>query len=239
MRRCFDIGPSDPPGWTGRRDGQEWSSYPSVIALGPGESIHANANLAYSADGITVDPGDYEVTPFLSFPPGPNDEGLDQIVVGRPLHIRVRPPSSPSEERDGQTLYRPDVGVSLALGGSTSLQAAADDLEDLRARREHDNSSGRPDPVVAVLARSAGIHEGRQGNTRLAAWLLRQATTPEALASFDPHTAEHTRRLAQRYTQRDVIAMPIPVVVDLWTRRQTAARRSPSADRGSWSCRNR
>jgi hypothetical protein len=223
MRRCFDMGPSEPRGWAGGHDDQEWRSYPSVIGLGKGESIHANANLAYSADGVTVDPGEYEVTPFLSFPPGRTDAGLDQIVVGRPLRIRVRPPQTRSEERDGQTLYRPDVGVSLALGGSTSLQAAADDLEDLRSRREHDNSSGRPDPVVAVVARSAGIHEGRQGNTQLAARLLGQATTPEELASFDPHTAEHTRRLAERYKQRDDTGMPISVVVDLWTRRKAGS----------------
>lgn len=227
MRRCFDIGPSLPAEW---KPGEPEDAYPGMISLRQGQSIHTNANLSYST-GFTFDPGTYEVTPYLSFPPGAGDGGLDQVVMGRPLRITVRRPQNRQAELDGEILHRPDVGASLALGGSTCLQKAADELEVLRARRERDNPRGAADPIVAALTRSAGLYEGRQDNTDRAAELLSLATRPGARDAFDPHTAEHTRRLADRYRVQQTTPMPITVVVDMWTRPKAGGE--PVSTRGS------
>ncbi len=194
------------------------ASRAEVVDLAYGESMHTNANLSYGSGGFTFpDPGGYALTPVLTFPAG--DGVLDHVVQGPPLTIRVLPPRTRAEERDGEVLLaRSDVGASLALGGSTALQAAAGELEDILRRRERAAaSSGRPDPVTPALTRCAGISAGRQGNPVQAAALLSRATRPGAVATFDPHTAEHTRRLAARY-QQDVTAEGPSVVVDLWTR---------------------
>jgi hypothetical protein len=207
MRRCFVVAAG------------------STVELGYGDSLHMNTSLVYGADGFTFKKeGAYEVVPVLTFPAA-EDEGVDDLVVGEPLRIRVAPPS-PVEEQDGETLVgRADVGAYLALGGSPALQDAGDALEDLRVRRDRRTPAGRTDPVVAALARCAGIYEGRNNNTRRAADLLAQATTPEGLSSFDPHTAEHTLRLATRYATAPAVTAASAVVVDLWTRPESGSRR--------------
>jgi hypothetical protein len=190
--------------------------------LAYGESLHTNANLTYGSGGPEFpEPGLYELTPVLTFPA--TDEGLDHLVVGPTLQIRVEAPRSSSEERDGDTLLgRTDIGISLALGGSTCFQAAADELTEIRERRAREAAGGPPDPIAVALARVTGIFEGRKGNAGRAAGLLDQATTPEARRYFDPHTAEHTRRLAETYNAQLSATEPSPaeprvVVVDLWT----------------------
>ena len=168
------------------------------MVLQPGESMHTNVNLAYSAGG-----GDLRRARLLrhhptAVLPAGGGGGLDQLVTGTTLTIRVAAPEDRTKERDAQeTLFRPDVAASLALGGSTALQNAADDLEDLRARRDRD-SAGR-DPVVPALTRSAGIQRGRAGSNGEAAELLTEATRASKISCFDPHTAAHTLRLAKQY----------------------------------------
>lgn len=202
MHRCFDTGSS------------------GLIELRRGESLHTNMNLTYGSGGFSFpDPGAYEVTPILTFPAVAGSDKLDHVIQGAPLRIRVARPQDSGEKRDAETLLgRSDVGMSIALGGADCLQAAADELEQVRARREHETRAGRADPVVAAIARAAGIYEGRRGKVRQAARLLSQATSAEAIASFDPHTAEHTRRLAARYAAETRGEERAPtVVVDLWT----------------------
>lgn len=203
MHRCFDIRSS------------------GLIELKRGESLHANMNLTYGSGGFSfAEPGAWEVIPILTFPADAESGGLDHVIQGAPLRIRVARPQDNREERDAvETLLgRPDVGMSIALGGADCLQAAADELEEIRARRERETRAGRADPVVAAIARAAGIHEGRRGKVRQAARLLSQATSAEAIVSFDPHTAEHTRRLAARYAAETRGEERAPtVVVDLRT----------------------
>jgi hypothetical protein len=189
--------------------------------LAYGESLHTNANLAYGAAGSDfVDPGLYELKPVLSFHADTQD-GFDRLVVGPALRIRVEPPQSRSDKRDGDSLHGREIGISLALGGSSCLQKAAGELAEIRERRVWQAGGGPPDPIAVTLARAAGIFEGRMGNHHRAVELLNQATTPEAIRHFDPHTAEHTRRLAETYMARIAgepnKADPAVVVVDLWT----------------------
>jgi len=200
MRRCFE----------------EVEGSGTQITLSKGESLHNNLNLSYGSEGFTCpDPGDYEVTPVLSFSATSQDE-RDQIVVGRSLRITVARPQGRAEEREAETLLgRSDVGVWMALGGTRPLGAAAGDLQELRERRERRSGA---DGVVAALARFAGIATGREGDGNRAARLLAKATEARAGAAFDPHTLQHTRRLAARYRRSLTPQDASLVVVDLWSR---------------------
>jgi hypothetical protein len=136
-------------------------------------------------------------------------EDIELIIRGEPLTIRVAHPQSLDEERDAMTLFRADVGTWFALGGSDCLAPARDALEELRERRQ-ETGDGQ-DPVVAAIVRAAGIDAGRpsvrftdgqyrqrDGDAETAARLL-GSLDAEALRAFDPHTAEHTARLARQY----------------------------------------
>lgn len=202
LRRCFSLASA------------------GSVSLGPGESMHTNANLTYGSGGFSFpDPGAYEITPLLTFPAeGENGDTLDHVVKGASLRILVTPPQPGAEERDLDILQKPSVGATLALGGADSLQGAADELEEVKARRQREGA-GSGDPVVAAITRAAGIHHGRKGRFAQATSLLAQATTPAAAATFDPHTAEHTRRLAARFATEAREDAPAPtVVVDLYAR---------------------
>ena len=186
-----------------------------------GDSLHSNANLSYGSSGPTfADPGRYAVTPVLTFP-SDSMTGLDQVIIGPPLHIRVQPPLTRADARDAELLLsRSDIGISLALGGATCFEAAAGDLAEIRERRRRDSIGSSPDPIAVTIARTSGLFEQRKGNEKEAAALLRQATGPEAYRFFDPHTAEHTRRLAATLDPDTPMAGdPTRVVVDLWTAR--------------------
>ena len=182
------------------------------------DSLHSNVNLSYGSGGPTfADPGRYSVTPVLTFPSDSRD-GLDQIIVGPALHIRVQPAQTRADARDADTLLsRADIGITLALGGATCFEAAAGELAEIRDRRSWDTAGSSPDPIAVALARTSGLFEQRKGRDKEAAALLRQATQPEARHVFDPHTAEHTRRLAASLDPTGVQDDPTRVVVDLWT----------------------
>lgn len=210
MRRCYGV------------------TATGCIMLRRGESLHDNVNLAYGSGSVPfgsdgfpfAEPGEYEVIPALTFPAA-DDAVFDRVVQGAPLRIQVSAPEG-AELRDADTLLRSDVGVWLALGGAAPLGPAGDALREVKARREHEGRVGPDDPVVAAIARAAGIEAGRNGDRETAVHLLGQATTPAALASFDPHTAEHTRRLSARYAAPEAPSPgPALVVVDLKARPRT------------------
>jgi hypothetical protein len=80
--------------------------------------------------------------------------------------------------------------------------------------------------VIAAINRAEGIQAGREGRFQEAAELLDKATSSEAIKSLDPHTAEHTRRLAAKYhaaakdnnNAGDIAPAPTVVIVDLRVR---------------------
>lgn len=205
LRRCFDDRST------------------RTLCLRPHESIHSNANLSFGSAGFSFpEPGGYVLTPILTFPA--DDDGPDQVVQGPDMRILVTPPASNADRTEGEDLlHRRDLGVHLALGGSSALQPAADRLEEIRTQRQR-RIGWDGDPIVAALTRTAGIAEGRKGNVTQAAQMLRDATSGQAANSFDPHTLVHTRRLADRYRQDSQPDESSLVVVDLWTRQDSGNR---------------
>jgi hypothetical protein len=96
------------------------------------------------------------------------------------------------------------------LGGSDGLEDARDILEKIRKRRQGKDKVIR-DPIVANIVRCEGINVGRpyvrfregrfeekEGNRKRAANLLASLGN-QALRAFDAHTAEHTKRLAEKH----------------------------------------
>lgn len=179
--------------------------------IAPGNKMSNNLNLTFGSGGFAfAEPGAYDLLPLLAFPSrDQRGEDIELIIRGEPLTIRVAHPQSLDEERDAMTLFRSDVGTWFALGGGDCLARARDALEELRERRQ-ETGDGQ-DPVVAAIVRAAGIDAGRpsvrftdgqyrqrDGDAETAARLL-GSLDAEALRAFDPHTAEHTARLARQY----------------------------------------
>jgi hypothetical protein len=201
LQRCFDVAAA------------------GMETLPSGNTLRNNLNLTFGSGGFAfAEPGEYEIIPLLGLyrqVAGIDPEGepltVELVIRGEPLRIRVAHPQSLSEERDALTLFRPDVGAWFALGGSDCLEQARDDLVEVRERRTAE--TGAADPVVAAIVRAEGIHAGRPSirfadgrftqvaaNDDRAAELL-GSLDDQALAHFDGHTAEHTRRLAETYAR--------------------------------------
>lgn len=195
MQRCYDLTPA------------------ASDALAAGATLRNNLNLTFGSGGFAfAEPGEYDITPLLSFVVR-NDQGEpeDLVIRGEPLGIRVAHPHTMGEEHDAQVLFRPDVGVWFALGGSDCLAGAGEALEGVKDRRRA--SLGEADPVVAAITRAAGIHAGRpsvrfmagrytcaDGDHKRAATLL-GSLDDTALRNFDAHTAENTKLLADVYAR--------------------------------------
>jgi len=191
MTRCYDM------------------DQPKFLKLQPGESYSDNLNLTYGSAGFTfAEPGEYDIIILLAF--YDRDNRREQVVRSKPLRIRVATPKVHDEEREAMVLFREDVGLYMALGGSDGLTKAQDDLAEVRERRLHRNPDGR-DPIVTNITRCEGINIGRpfiryqdkrfqkrHGDRARAAALL-SSLDEQALLAFDPHTAEGTRRLAQKH----------------------------------------
>jgi hypothetical protein len=193
MQRCFDADAT------------------AADTVPPGGTLRNNVNLTFGSGGFAfAEPGTYDVTPLLGFATnGPDGNQAELVIRGPALRIRVAYPHDLAEEHDALTLMRPDVGAWFALGGSDCLSSARESLNELHERRRA--TRGTADPVVASIVRTAGIDAGRpgvrfaggrftsqEGDPQRAAELLTSLDTP-ALRTFDPHTAEHTAALADRY----------------------------------------
>lgn len=211
MQRCFDVGTV------------------KQVELGFGDAIHSNMNLTYGSDRLSFpEAGQYEVTPVLTFS-APDGADLDHQVVGRPLRITVARPGGNEGEIE-RVLRTPEASLAVALGGAASLVDATAAMRELVDRPVDSlHQSVVADPIIATVSRVLGIEAGRKGtknesgpDLEQAAERLEQACDLGA-AAFDPHTAEHTRRLAAQYRARANRSVrpgdTVPnVVVDLWTR---------------------
>lgn len=182
--------------------------------LQPGATMRNNLNLTFGSGGFAfAEPGEFEIIPLLGFTvEDDTGERAELVIRGESLRIRVAHPHSLDEEQDAMTLFRTDVGAWFALGGSDCLSRAQDSLLEVCERRTA--QLGAADPVAAAIVRTEGIHSGRpsvrytdgrftraDGDTGHAAELL-SSLDDQALATFDAHTAEHTRRLAAAYRHR-------------------------------------
>lgn len=195
MQRCYDL------------------DLATADTLAPGATMRNNLNLTFGSSGFAfAEPGEYEVTALLSFIVGPQGEEQNLVIRGQALRIRIAYPHDLGDEHDAQTLLHADVGAWFALGGSDCLLSAGQELEEVRQRRI--SAHGEGDPIVAAITRAAGIYVGRpsvrfadgqftqtDGDPERAAALL-NSLDGDALSTFDPHTAEHTKLLASSYTHQ-------------------------------------
>ena len=199
IERCFDLSPSQ------------------MDIVSPGESMTNNLNITFGSGGFTfAEPGQYEVRVVLSLFDEPNDREL--VVPSNVLKIYVMHPQSQEEEEEVvSVLHREDVGVYFALGGSSVLIKAEDDLNDVIDRRQYRRKTVI-DPVVANIIRCKGINLGRryrrlksgrfrvhEGDAAGAASLLGQLGK-NSLKAFDQATADATIKLCRTHqTRADVI----------------------------------
>ncbi|HEY5785973.1 MAG TPA: hypothetical protein VIT65_14465 [Microlunatus sp.] len=211
MQRCFAVGGLD------------------RLPLQPGESMHDNVNLAFGSAGSPfMEPGAYVITPRLTLYGGKRGE-IRTVVEGVQLQVDVRPPGSHAEERDAELIWRNDVGVSLALGGAACLPEAAGVVRQLVERRQRDRPLGSyPDGMIAAGTRMLGIAASRRNDSVEARRLLNTATLAPQLATFDPHTALHTRMLA---AQQPKSSQPTTtkVVIDISARAERNGSASVTA----------
>lgn len=173
----------------------------------PGGSMTNNLNLTYGSGGFSfAEPGTYEVTAVLAIMDESNNREL--VVRSQPLRIRVATPKSNLEEKDALDLLRDDVGLYLALGGSSALPKVADRLDEVVNRRRE--KMGTSDPVTASIIRAKAIDAQRPYIRLIDGKFKRQAENPneaakllkslddKALENFDSTTITGTRQLLSK-----------------------------------------
>ncbi|PPK96149.1 hypothetical protein CLV92_105251 [Kineococcus xinjiangensis] len=170
-----------------------------VVRLQPGESLHDNLNLSGGASGSPfAEPGRYTIQPVLTLPSGDGAEAPSLLVAGEELDVTVDPPPRAAAREGFDPLPGPGVRAALALGGTAGQPEVGRALEGYLADRLA-AAAGRadPDPLVAAAQRLRGLelHRRADGDPREAAHLLEDALARGG-GVFDPHTEEHTRRLA-------------------------------------------
>ncbi len=179
----------------------------------PGDALSDNLNITFGSGGFTfAEPGTYEVQVFLSVFTDTNE----LIAPSNKLTIRIAHPQSIEEEAEvAMVLLRDDVGAFFALGGSSALDRAEDDLKEVLERRTG-GKKAVSDPVAASILRCLGIDAGRRyrrlssgrfrisnGDPEKAAKLLGQLGK-SAMKAFDASTAAATERLMEKH--KDVAA---------------------------------
>ena len=164
------------------------------------ESISNHVNLTFGSGGFTfAEPGNYRVTAVLELPIS-REKAL--IVKSQPIQLRITFPKTMEEERDGQLMFREDVGLYLMLGGSDLLDRAESDLEEMAERKAAEQDADSP--LVVAFRRCQAINHSRdfiryqngRYRTRSAApdkaAQIMVAVQHAVHATFDAHTARTT-----------------------------------------------
>jgi hypothetical protein len=121
----------------------------------PGQNLTENVNLTFGSAGFTfVEPGEYAVQAVFVWQKARQEI---RTIKSNVLTIRIAYPKSAAEERDGQYLFRRDVGYYFALGGSDALSAAEDILNEIAQRRQL-KAKAVTDPLVANIVRCKAIN---------------------------------------------------------------------------------
>jgi hypothetical protein len=176
-----------------------------------GGKLVDNVNLTFGSGGFTfIEPGEYEVTAVFAWQKAWKDF---RTIRSNTLNIRVAYPKTDDEERDGQDLFRPDVGYYFALGGSDVLADAEDVLDKIVARRQQ-KARTVTDPLVANIVRckainqsrdfilySAGKYRTRKADPARARELFSSIKTVMSKI-FDPQTAASTSRLSEAMSRK-------------------------------------
>ncbi len=192
VHRCFDLSPA------------------LSDVVDPGDSMTNNVNLTFGSAGFTfMEPGNYEVKAVFAAPISQDEE---LVVESAPLRLRIAYPKSDAEERDGLNLFRHDVGMYLALGGSDILPDAEDALNEIVDRRQRKRKTVT-DPLVTNILRCQAInhsrdfvrYQGGQFSVRGArpdqARQLFDTIARAATKVFDHHTLGEVQKLAAAQTE--------------------------------------
>ena len=173
----------------------------------PNNKISNNVNLTFGSAGFTfANPGNYQVTAFLTL----NwVNGPTLTYRSNSLRIRIGYPRNQEEERDAMELFRKDVGQYFAFGGSDTLDAAHQTLQDIRDRRQGEDDD-MVDPLVVNIVRCEallasresvvyrnGKHDVKPADRAYAGNLL-QSLRAIAGKVFDPYTAQSIETLVVR-----------------------------------------
>ncbi len=194
VHRCYDLSPA------------------LSDMVEPAGKLTNNVNLTFGSAGFTfMEPGNYEVTAVFSLPI-PQRRAL--VAESAPLRLRIAYPKSDDEERDGLRLFRHDVGLYLALGGSDVLPEAEDALNEIVERRQKRRKT-ITDPLVTNILRCQAInhsrefvrYEGGRFNVRDArpeqAKKLFDSISRASAKVFDHHTQKEIRELAKAQDEAD------------------------------------
>lgn len=176
-----------------------------------GDKLVDNVNITFGSAGFTfIEPGEYEVTAVFVWQKASRDV---RTIKSNILNIRVAYPKTNEEERDGQNLFRQDVGYYLALGGSDVLSKAEDVLDEIVERRQR-KAKTISDPLVANILRCKAINQTRDftlySNGKYRTRAADPAKAQEIFASiknvmnkvFDPQTAASTSKFMTALKRR-------------------------------------
>lgn len=180
--------------------------------FGPGAVLSRNLNLTFGAAGFTfAEPGNYRIMGVLAF--YDPMQGIEYIVRSSALAIRIAHPQSLEEEQDALRLFRRDVGMYLAFGGSDELQKAEQVLQDVSERRcRRRQIHERDDPLAVYVRRCRALNASRDF-VRFTGkeWKRRRARPQEALEIvrelveqpefFDPATVRAHKRLEEQLSK--------------------------------------
>jgi hypothetical protein len=171
-----------------------------------GGLLTENVNLTFGSAGFTfLEPGEYTVQSVFTWQKAWQDI---RTIKSNVLNFRIAYPKSQKEERDGQDLFRRDVGYYFALGGSDVLSDAADILAEIAERRQT-RAKGITDPLVANIIRSKAINLTRDFITYANGKYSIRSAQPEKAQSlfasiekiakkiFDPQTSHSMLKTAK------------------------------------------
>jgi hypothetical protein len=132
----------------------EWDTAASDL-VPPQQAISDSVNLTFGSGGFAfAEPGAYEVTAVLVIQDRDNER--DFVVRSNTVQIRIAAPRTDEDEADALRLFRNDVGLYIALGGSDALGKASQILADVVRRRDPD------DRLAAGLVRAQALDASRE-----------------------------------------------------------------------------
>jgi hypothetical protein len=176
------------------------------------QTISDSINLTFGSGGFAfAEPGAYEVTAVLAIQDRDNER--DFVVRSNTVQIRIATPKTDQDEADALQLFRNDVGLYIALGGSDALGKASQTLADV--------VSGRPadDRLAAGLIRAQAIDASREyiryqngkfgrqpAKYKEAAALFERLEHAATRDAFDKTMVTRTRKLNDRVRQKAGLA---------------------------------
>lgn len=189
----------------------EWDTAESDLVPAQ-QTIADSINLTFGSGGFAfAEPGAYEVTAVLVIQDRTNER--DFVVRSNTVQIRIATPKTAQDEADALQLFRNDVGLYIALGGSDALGKASQILADVVSRRAPD------DRLAGGLIRAQALDASReyiryqdgkfgrqQAKYKESAALFERLEHAAARDAFDKPMVARTRKLNDRVREKAGLA---------------------------------